>query len=58
MMAWDQGRDAGCIPWRAQDLAPELTESPMILHTEIWYPHGGFYCDPKGWRKNTLLTLG
>mmetsp|Transcript_17838 Transcript_17838/g.38381 ORF Transcript_17838/g.38381 Transcript_17838/m.38381 type:complete len:123 (-) Transcript_17838:504-872(-) len=24
---------------------------------ETWYPHGGFYVDPKGWRKNLGLAL-
>lgn len=25
---------------------------------EIWYPHGGFYPDPKGWRTSLALTIG
>ena len=33
---------------------------PCILFalSEIWYIHGGNFCDPKGWRKNTLMALG
>jgi hypothetical protein len=31
-------------------------------HTEVWSPSGGWWCDPKGWRRNAavagLLFLG
>ncbi|PNW70571.1 hypothetical protein CHLRE_17g725400v5 [Chlamydomonas reinhardtii] len=51
---------AGPEPSWAKQLAPKSGLCPPEFHynREIWYPHGGFYCDPKGWRKNTLLTLG
>ncbi|KXZ51689.1 hypothetical protein GPECTOR_11g14 [Gonium pectorale] len=47
-------------PSYARHLAPKSGLCPHDFHynREIWYPHGGFYCDPKAWRRNTLLTLG
>lgn len=35
-----------------QSLMPAL-----VLSAEVWYPHGGFYPDPKGWRGNLALTF-
>ena len=28
------------------------------IHAEVWYPHGGFYPDPKGWRTSLGLAFG
>uniref|UniRef100_A0A061SAL7 Uncharacterized protein n=1 Tax=Tetraselmis sp. GSL018 TaxID=582737 RepID=A0A061SAL7_9CHLO len=25
---------------------------------EVWSPSGGWWCDPKGWRRNTVLVYG
>lgn len=25
---------------------------------EVWSPAGGWYCDPRYWRRNTFLALG
>lgn len=47
-------------PSYAKHLAQKSALCPPDFHynREIWYPHGGFYCDPKGWRKNTVFALG
>lgn len=33
---------------------------PKGHHTfkEVWSPSGGWWCDPKGWRRNTALAMG
>ncbi|KAF8065785.1 hypothetical protein HT031_002845 [Scenedesmus sp. PABB004] len=33
---------------------------PKGHHTfkEVWSPSGGWWCDPKGWRRNTALAVG
>jgi len=25
---------------------------------EVWSPSGGWWCDPKGWRRNTAFAVG
>ncbi|KAI8463125.1 MAG: hypothetical protein J3K34DRAFT_445160 [Monoraphidium minutum] len=25
---------------------------------EVWSPSGGWWCDPKGWRRNTAIAAG
>lgn len=35
-----------------------LCPPEFFYNREIWYIHGGFFCDPKGWRQNTLMALG
>ncbi|GIL45936.1 hypothetical protein Vafri_3049 [Volvox africanus] len=47
-------------PSYAKLLAPKsgLCPPDFFYNREIWYPHGGFYCDPKAWRRNTVLTFG
>ena len=30
----------------------------LLARAEVWYPHGGFYPDPKGWRGNLALAMG
>ena len=29
---------------------------PYPITSEIWSPAGGFYADPKKWKRNTLIT--
>ncbi|GAX85891.1 hypothetical protein CEUSTIGMA_g13307.t1 [Chlamydomonas eustigma] len=36
----------------------ELCPHDFHYSREIWYPHGGFYPDPKGWRGNLALAIG
>ncbi|KAF5826412.1 hypothetical protein DUNSADRAFT_3235 [Dunaliella salina] len=51
---------SGPEPAYMKILAPKSGLCPPDFHyaREVWYPHGGFYPDPKHWRRNTLLTLG
>ena len=38
-------------------VAKTLTQLSCWI-AEVWYPHGGFYPDPKGWRGNLALAFG
>lgn len=29
-----------------------------LINAEIWSPAGGFYADPRHWRRNTLIAIG
>lgn len=33
----------------------DMCTAAMCTVAEIWYPHGGFYSDPIGWRQNTAI---
>ncbi|KAG1680101.1 hypothetical protein FOA52_000214 [Chlamydomonas sp. UWO 241] len=47
-------------PPYAKLLANKSGLCPPDFHysREIWYPHGGFFPDPKGWRTNLGVVLG
>jgi hypothetical protein len=38
--------------------SPSFPGLPGCSRAEVWYPHGGFYPDPKGWRSNLVLAFG
>mmetsp|Transcript_20867 Transcript_20867/g.62384 ORF Transcript_20867/g.62384 Transcript_20867/m.62384 type:complete len:122 (-) Transcript_20867:2143-2508(-) len=44
----------------AKLLANKSALCPPDFHysREIWYPHGGFFPDPKGWRGSLMVSLG
>jgi hypothetical protein len=37
----------------------DLMESLLFFASaEVWSPSGGWWCDPKGWRRNTAVAMG
>ena len=47
-------------PARAQRRLLERSPTllPLLARTGIWSPTGGFYADPKHWKRNTALVVG
>lgn len=35
-----------------------FNEDVFVCLAEIWSPAGGFYADPKKWRRNTVIVAG
>ncbi|CEF99325.1 unnamed product [Ostreococcus tauri] len=35
--------------------APSSASDPTSIRAHVWSPYGGWFADPKGWRRNTAL---
>ncbi len=38
--------------------AHQARQCPDLVHAEVWSPSGGWWPDPKGWRRNTAIAVG
>lgn len=46
------------LAWHPSPLASPCSAPPTPANADVWSPTGGWWCDPKGWRRNTAFALG